>query len=197
MTTAAEARSKSLAQFDAMHVFGRVLASRRAHASMSDSSVLDELVTLYGRDLLRFLTHRVGWQDAPDLVQETFLRVLRHGEAGAVAEPRAFLRTTALNLARDHLRRRRTERKHVARGPLPLEIAASDLSAEETMAAAERMQRLEAAVAALPSRCRELFLLRRQENLGQDEIARRLKISRNMVEKHLRLALARCRAAID
>lgn len=40
-------------------------------------------------------------------------------------------------------------------------------------------------------------MLRRFEDLPQDEIARRLGISRNMVEKHLRLALDRRRAALE
>lgn len=41
----------------------------------------------------------------------------------------------------------------------------------------------------LPPRCREVFVLRRFHDLSPDDIAKRLGISRNMVEKHLRSAL--------
>jgi RNA polymerase sigma factor (sigma-70 family) len=56
---------------------------------------------------------------------------------------------------------------------------------------------LYAAIEALPPKCRQVFIMRRFHDLSQDEIARRLGVSRNMVEKHLRLALERCRAALD
>lgn len=49
----------------------------------------------------------------------------------------------------------------------------------------------------LPPRCRQVFIMRRFGGLHQEEIARRLGISRNMVEKHMRLALERLRAALD
>lgn len=166
---------------------------------MSDSAppILGDLVKLHGRDLLRFLTRAVGWQDAPDLVQETYLRVLRHAESGEMVEPHAFLRAIALNLAKDHRRRRRTESKYVAPGEIPVDIAAPAPSLEDGMEAKERLRKLQVGVAALPPRCRDVFVLRRFEGLSQDEIAKRLGISRNMVEKHLRLALTRCRAAIE
>ena len=44
--------------------------------------------------------------DADDIVQEAFARVLRAHAAGAIASPKAFLFTTARNLAIDSFRRR-------------------------------------------------------------------------------------------
>ena len=50
----------------------------------------------HSHDLLRFLTRRVGFQDAPDLLQETYLRVLRHAERETIDDPGAFLHATRL-----------------------------------------------------------------------------------------------------
>jgi DNA-directed RNA polymerase specialized sigma24 family protein len=71
------------------------------------------LFTRSSRDLLRFLARGVGFQDAADLLQETYLRVLRHAERETISDPEALLHVTAINLAKDHLRRRKTEQKYL------------------------------------------------------------------------------------
>ncbi len=155
------------------------------------------LLTRSSGSLLRFLARRVGFQDAQDLLQETYLRVCRHAEIDTIAEPEALLRATADNLAKDHLRRRKTERKY-----LDFECDAESEPSQNAlpdarMEAETRLKLLIETVHRLPPRCRQVFIMRRFEDLHQEEIARRLGISRNMVEKHLRLALARLKSAID
>lgn len=150
-----------------------------------------------GGDLLRFLARRVGPQDAPDLLHEAYLRLFRHAAREAVAEPQALLRTAASNLASDHLRRRKTEQKY-----RDFEQDASGLASglalpDAQIEARERLKLLLEAMQQLPPRCRQVFIMRRFDGLHQEEIARRLGISRNMVEKHMRLALERLRAALD
>ena len=66
-----------------------------------------ELFKLHGRQLLTYLRGRAGPDDAPDLLQETFIRALRHGALAAMPEPQAFLQVIATNLARDLARRRK------------------------------------------------------------------------------------------
>jgi len=66
---------------------------------------------------------------------------------------------------------------------------ADGLNPEQIAVARQRLDKLVEAVNTLPPRCRAVFILRKFENLSQAEIAERLGISRNMVEKHLRHAL--------
>jgi RNA polymerase sigma-70 factor (ECF subfamily) len=149
------------------------------------------------RGLLNYLTRRVGREDASDLLQETFVRALRHDEFGAVADPPAFLKQIAINLSRDFARRQESKAKYFVLGDNPEDVPAVAVAPDEIYDAQERARRFLAAVNALPPKCREVFVLRRFEDRSQDEIAERLGISRNMVEKHLRLAMERCRAALD
>jgi RNA polymerase sigma-70 factor (ECF subfamily) len=147
--------------------------------------------------LLRFLTRRVGFQDAPDLLQETYLRLFRLAEHETIAEPEALLHATAINLVKDHLRRRKTERKYLDFERDADAEPAPNALPDAWMEAEARLKLLVQAVHQLPPRCRQVFIMRRFEDLHQEEIARRLGISRNMVEKHLRLALARLKSALD
>src|SRR5271170_4394625 len=90
-----------------------------ALASGPDDSSLEQsqrdyvthLFTKYRGSLHRYLSRFVRGEDAAELVQETYYRLLRHGETMKLeAMARAFLFHTATNLARDHRRRRLSHR---------------------------------------------------------------------------------------
>lgn len=154
-------------------------------ASESPSRLVE---ACYG-ELLRFARRRLGGGHvADDLVQEACLR-FASAQTPAIAKPRAFLHRILANLVVDHQRRQ-------ARQPIvPVdEIEASDpaASAEDALIWRERLAILSRAVEELPPRCRECFVMRRFDELSQDEIAREMGISRNMVEKHLRAAALHC-----
>ena len=53
------------------------------------------------------------------------------------------------------------------------------------------------AVQNLPPRCRQIFLLSREEGLRYSEIAERLSLSENTVSVQLGIALKRLRAVVD
>ena len=61
----------------------------------------------------------------------------------------------------------------------------------------QRLQALQRIIDCLPPRCREVFWLFRIEGLGQVEIAKKLEISLNMVERHMIRALVDLRMARD
>jgi RNA polymerase sigma factor (sigma-70 family) len=148
------------------------------------------------RDLLAYLTRRVGSDDAPDLLQETFVRVLRRDRLEAMEDPPSWLRRIALNLARDHVRRRRTEGKYLDFGELPEDAPCDAARPDEIVEAEERWRILYATIEGLPPRCREVFVLYLLESLSLGEIAKRLGMSQNMAQKHMRLAVRRCLEAL-
>jgi RNA polymerase sigma factor (sigma-70 family) len=159
-------------------------------------SSIRELFQRNKRDLLRYLTRRVGREDAPDLLQETFARALRYDEFAAVADPPAYMRQTAANLATDFGRRRNSETKVLVFDAASHDAPSNELSPQEHVEISERGRMLAGAIEALPPRCREVFTMRMHEDIPQDEIARRLGITRKMVDRHLQIAIQRCRAAL-
>lgn len=56
---------------------------------------------------------------------------------------------------------------------------------------------LRAAVANLPERCQQVFILSRFEGLSYAEIAERLQITTKTVENHMGRAILACRAALE
>jgi RNA polymerase sigma factor (sigma-70 family) len=161
-----------------------------------NTQLICELFESNQRTLLGYLTRKVGRDAAPDLLQETFARLLRHGRLEAVASPPALLQQIAVNLARDFTRRRKTERAHVQYGHFPADPPSDEALPEERIEYDRKSRLLDHAVDSLPPRCREVFELC-IDDVPVSEIARRLQISDRMVRKHLSLAMQLCRAALD
>ena len=130
--------------------------------------------------------------DHDDLVQETYLRMLRVRLQVRLATAKAFLFATAGHLAIDRFRRTRAARQ------VPLD-AVDDLAdgdslpnAVEILEQRERYELLAQAVAELPPRCREVMLLRYRDGLPCKEIARRLGVSPETVKSHLVKGVGDC-----
>ena len=113
-----------------------------------------------------------------EVVQDAFVGVWRRGPA-LRSDDRlpAYLRSAVLNGARSHLRRRRTASAHlaVARAPAPSAGVGTAVSDHQLVLAALR---------ALPTRQREVLVLRYYLDLPEAEIATTLGLSAGSVKTH-------------
>ncbi|SPP65592.1 sigma-70 family RNA polymerase sigma factor [Nitrospira lenta] len=165
----------------------------------------DQRVTLeaslfqqYYGELLRFLTAKLGCREqAADVVQDTFLRVRGLKDLAEVAQPRAFLYKTAVNLSIDLFRRQRIRAERITQLETAEELPSLATRPDDAVEAKERVQLLHAAIAELPPKCRQVFLLHKFLELSHADIAGRLGISKNMVEKHVMKAMAHCRRRVE
>jgi RNA polymerase sigma-70 factor (sigma-E family) len=147
---------------------------------------LIELYHTYAADLLEMLWVYVGDKStAEDLVQESFIRVHRAWarlETGTAA--RAYLRTTAFNLARSGFRRKVVALRHHPSPPAP------SGSPEIEVILSEDQQEVATALRALPARQRQCIVLRYWGDLADHEVAAELGISVNSVKTHVRRGMA-------
>lgn len=149
--------------------------------------------------LLRgFFVRRGARQDAEDLVQETYLRMLRahEGNGTPIANPEAYLFTVAQNLVREHATRRRWSTLSIEEIGEPVHSLAST---ECTVAAAERDQRrqqLQVLLATLPEHTRAVLVMQYRDGLSYRQIAERMGVSTHMVKKHVIRGLSACRRAM-
>ncbi|OAI11670.1 MULTISPECIES: RNA polymerase sigma factor [Methylomonas] len=159
---------------------------------MTDTLDIQRLIVRYDAELRRVMFRRCGcWDMAADIVQETYQRMLSGDLWRAADNPRALMHRIAANLATDYERRDAVRDRYLAKSDeLPDWVAETEArQPDRLLAARQRLGRLVAAVEGLPPKCRRVFEMRKFEELSQAEIAERLGISRNMVEKHLRNAL--------
>lgn len=158
------------------------------------------MVERYYRELRRFLSRIVNdGETASDLAQESYARVLSMEQAGTVIQnPRAVLYRTARNLVVDMHRRasvRATQDlDELLEHEKPVAPAASQ--PEEAWASAQRTRSLLAAIETLPPRSREAFILHKFDGLSHAEVAARMGISRNMVEKHIIRGMLTCKKCL-
>ncbi|MGZ8955773.1 MAG: RNA polymerase sigma factor [Methylovulum sp.] len=130
-------------------------------------------------------------ETAADIVQEAYQRLLSGNLWQQAENPRALLHRIAANLATDYERRNTVRQNYLSNQQAQIDTLQQqgNIQPERIISAEERLELLLAAVNTLPPKCRRVFVLRKFEDLSQADIALRLGISRNMVEKHLRHAL--------
>lgn len=148
----------------------------------------------YSGELLSFLTTRLGCREqAADVVQETYVRVLSLENPYAILQPRAFLYKTALNLTIDAFRRQRLRAERTVEFEMVEHLPSQLPDQEAVVESKQRVEILRCAINELPPKCRHVFLLHKFQSLPHAVIAERLGISKNMVEKHVMKAMAHCR----
>jgi RNA polymerase sigma factor (sigma-70 family) len=128
---------------------------------------------------------RVAGLEVDDVIQETYSRLLLAEGVNHIRNPRAYAFQTAASVMLDHMRRLKVVPITAVANIEHLQ-AASDLpSPERQVIDREELYRLADAIAGLPDKVREVFRLRRIEGLSQREVAERIGISENTVEKHM------------
>jgi RNA polymerase sigma factor (sigma-70 family) len=162
--------------------------------SMSENIVAG-LFRTHNRALSNFLRRRVGRQEAEDIVQDAFLRLLQDDKMAALEHPRSYLYRVASNLAIDTNRKAKVRFNHHVED-VDFDSLAYDVNERPANQAIE-MIFFQRWLANLPRTCRAVFLLHRVYGLTYPEIAAHLEISlrtvnRNMmrasayIDKHLR-----------
>ncbi|WP_245824472.1 RNA polymerase sigma factor [Sphingomonas azotifigens] len=119
-------------------------------------------------------------EQADDIVQETFVRVVEQERKQRIEQPLAY----AFRVADSILFAR--ARKGVAQTePLDAELACTLPLPEEVLEYRQRLERFEAKLADLPPLRREVFVKRHLDGKSRAEIAEELGLSLEAVKKHL------------
>ncbi len=144
--------------------------------------------------LMRFFRRRLqNREDAADAMQETLLRALEVSHATLIDNPQAYLFQIARSVARLTAIRQSRERPLFAPYEAGFAVACEEPGQERIVAGRQHLILMARAIEALPKRCQQVFVLSRLHGHSNGEIAARLGISRNMVEKHIIKALLHCR----
>ena len=159
-------------------------------ADLAHAAALHTLYSDHHHWLTGWLRRRLGCpQNAADLAQDTFVKVLVSRQAARIDEPRAFLTTIARRVLRNY-RRQDVERAYLeALASLP----EREVPSEETRAIVlETLVELDRLLDGLPPLAKETFLLAQLDGLGYAEIAPQLGLSLRSVKRYMLKAAQRC-----
>jgi len=146
--------------------------------------------------LRRRLRARVrSHEEANDLVQDAFARLLGARSLSSVRDPCAFLNRIVRNLLIDRSRRLSARFPHVSID-VDADIAVAPDQGQE-IEVEQMRQRYRELVQLLPPRTREVFILHRLDGHSYKDIAARLDISVRTVEWHIAQAIVRISRGLD
>lgn len=121
--------------------------------------------------------------DVDDIIQETYARLAGLPSVAEIENPRGYAFQTAYSIVLAHRRRSRIIPIMSVPDIDSIAMIAQEPSPEVQVSDREELRNVSRAVAALPSRVRQIFLLRRVHGLSQREVAQRLGTSENIVAK--------------
>ena len=129
-------------------------------------------------------------EQAADLSQDTFVKLLKKKKPLELHTPKAYLSTIAHGLVVNHWRRKEIERNYIeALTVLPI---AEVPSAERHAIIIETLSRIDQALKDLPPLVREAFLLSQLQGLTYKVIAQQLQLSERTIKNYMAQAMLHC-----
>jgi RNA polymerase sigma factor (sigma-70 family) len=159
------------------------------------NELVHDLATQHGFRLRRFLRSRVrNPADIPDLIQETFLRLLRVPNHETIRTPETYIFTVAHHVAMQHSISNAPSRRSVQLEDVLSEVPSmSEADPALEVSAQQCLEDLDKAFDELSPNVKSVFILCRRDGLSMDEISVRLGISLPMAKKNLLKALVHFR----
>lgn len=127
-----------------------------------------------------------------DVVQESYLKLLRRRAAGNFRFARGMLFAVARNLALDIFRRRQRAPFAADAGEVVPQVPAELPGIAEAACLDQELAWLTAALETLPPQCREALTLRKFEGLSHREIAQRLGLTERRVNYEIGYGIRLC-----
>ena len=159
------------------------------------STAITSAFLLHRNFLYKFLTRFFHEeQDIEDVTQETFLRAYaaEQKKATGIEHPKAYLFRIAKNIALTRLTRKSHQITSYIEDLGDSSVINSETNAADEAEAQETLGLYCEAVASLPEKCRQVFLLRKVHGLSHKEIAEHMSLSVSSVEKYLRTGILTC-----
>jgi RNA polymerase sigma factor (sigma-70 family) len=156
------------------------------HVSAQRAAWLARNVLPHEAALRAWLRRRVTVSlEVDDVVQETYAVLVSLDSVEQIQNPKSYMFSVAHRVILQHLRRARIVSIEAVAEIERLSIQATEPSPEQSVADRQELGKVARLIAALPQKCRQAFTLRRLEGLSQRQVAQRMGISENTVEKHV------------
>jgi RNA polymerase sigma-70 factor (ECF subfamily) len=189
-----------LAEFLSLAGKDAIIRSYGTGSGLSEGSksaadrLVEGLANDSGSDLIRFIVRRVRTrEDARDLAQEVYVRLLRVERKELIRHPRAYLYRVAANVLHEFELKRKADSLGFSRWSDEQRSDGGGGYGEVEAEDPALRSRLEGVLAELSPKCRAVLILHRRDGMTYDEIGAKIGISAGMVKKYLQQGLRHCR----
>lgn len=153
----------------------------------------ESVFNTHSKTLYNFVYYKCGdQQQAEDIVQDAFIKLWKNCAKVEFEKAKSFLFTVARNLFLNEVAHKKIVLQHQS---IPKKES-TNVTPQYLLEEQEFMKKLEDAIASLPEKQREVFLLSRIDKKKYSEIAEIVGISVKAVEKRMSLALIALREKI-
>jgi len=159
---------------------------------MNKETLISNYYSLHRNELLAYASSRLGDKDeAEDLVQNTYLRVLTTNKMLTAHTLPALVYTICRNLINDYYRRRafHYEYEHYIKSS-----QIGEISMESVFFAADIIERMERGLARMPKKCREIYRMHILGGMRVSEISEQTGQKYKTVENRLGMARKQMRS---
>lgn len=156
-----------------------------------DRDAFNTLFRLYYTSLCGFsYAICVSHEEAEEYVQEMFIHLWEKAPTIAIdTSVKAYLYTATRNYTLNGIRKKQTELRHLTE-------YSETIDAEEpppTITNCEMAGLIQTGIETLPVKCREIFILCKQEGLTYEEVANYLCVSEKTIENQMGIAIRKLR----
>ena len=160
--------------------------------------VMHSLYVNQAKRLVNYLVRRVyDEEDAKELAQEAFARVMHIERQRPIDEPQHYLLRVAANLAIEHRNRQKRSVVDVVEELPEQEDELQSVSLDDQIAGQQALARVGELLQELPPNVQAALILHRRDGYTYDEIALKLGVSKSMVKKYLRKGVSYIQEAMS
>lgn len=166
--------------------------AQEGHGTLSQGDI-KALFQRHNEELVRYLTgHLKSRDEAVEVAQEAYVRLLRLDDASTIGFLRAFLFRTATNIAIDRQRKQTRAQAYVQEETHDTSSQIFGFTPEREVAAKQSLNRVVDCLESLPVKCRYAFTEFKLKHRSYEAIADEMGISTSMVRKYVIRALVHC-----
>jgi RNA polymerase sigma-70 factor (ECF subfamily) len=181
-----------------MRIAENIVELQRRIALYDDEPAYKEVFFTYYTPLLRFAQTFVNdRQWAEEIVSDVMMKIWeKRKDLPSITNLRVYLYISTKNTALNYLSKQKKV-EIVSIELLNIDFPSNMLNPEQLMISAEMMRRINNAINALPSRCKLVFKLVKEDGLPYKEVADILNISIKTIDNQLAIALRKISEAIN
>lgn len=156
-----------------------------------DKEVFNLLFRRYYTALCRFsFAICLSREDSEESIQDMFVQIWEKAPQLKIdISIKAYLYTSARNYTLNTIKKRQTEQNYLEKYSEYIDHP----NVEKNITDAELSKLIQSGIETLPERCREIFIMCKQEGLTYDEIANYLGVSSKTIDNQMGIALRKLR----